>query len=272
MTQDRYFVLGVALALMGSMVVIITARFKGSVVFEALGFAVVIVGLTAFSLPEPDSGNDTTLALLKGSIYGIEPLLNEIGARRIEANKKRVENWDQTTMISLLDEALEHKPPAVYLPPVGYEGQNSSVYIPIVDRTAVSERDLRNAQPVLLPPDSKQTGVRVFTAGSTVGLLPEIWDDDLSIEETLRRILVQSTKLCSSVKALEVEDSIVLEISDVKEELESNSYRALLGTLPVSIAASIVSAVKGLPFEISSEEIGSRRTVARLAPFKGKRT
>jgi hypothetical protein len=252
-------------------VIILSAKYTKSVVFEAIGFAIAIVGLTAFSLPEPEGGNETTLALLRGSMFGIEPLLNEIGSRRNEVNKKQVENWDQLTTISLLDEALEHKPPAIYLPPRGYEGQNASVFIPIVDNVAATERDLRNAQTEILPVENNQQGVRVYTAGSTVGLFPEIWDDDLPIEETLKRVLVDSTRMCSTVKALEVEDSVVLEISDVKEGLESHSYRALLGSLPVSIAASVVSAVKGHPIQIASEEIGSRRTIARLAPYGGGR-
>jgi hypothetical protein len=268
MTQDRYFVVGVALAFVGAMIVIISEKYTRSVVFEAVGFAIAIVGLTAFSLPEPDSGNETTLALLRGSMYGIEPLLNEISARRNEVNKIRVEKWDQNTTVSLLEEALEHKPPSIYLPPQGYEGQSTSVYIPIVDNASVSERDLRNARTEILPAESKQHGVRLFTPGSIVGLLPEIWDDDMPIEQTLKRVLVHSTKVCASVKALEVEDSVVLEIVNVRDGLESPAYRAMLGTFPVSIAASIISAVKGIPIEIASEEIGTGRTVARFVPYK----
>ena len=270
MTQERYLVLGVSLAMLGSVIVVFSARYSRSVVFEAVGFAVAIVGLTALSLPEPESGNETTLALLRGSMFGIEPLLHEISTRRSTVNKARVQSWDQATMMNLLDEALEHRPPAIYLPPHGYEGQNTSVYIPLIDHSTTSDKDMRNARTEISPADNNQHGISVYTAGSTVGLLPEVWDDDLPIEETLKRVLVQSAKVCSGVKVLEVEDSIILEISDVTEGLESNSYRALLGSFPVSIAASIIARVKGVPIEIESEQIGTRRTIARLAPHNLK--
>lgn len=272
MASERYLVLGSGLTVMGVLVTILSFRSTPDVSFEALGIAISVVGLTALSLPEPAMGSDAEVALLRGSTLGIEPMLSEIWSRR----SARPSSSAPGKGGNKAPETETNHPGAVYLPPYGPTAQ---VYIPIDDDGPVSLEAMRSAPTTLTHAGDRQGGILVFTAGSYLGLIPgtrgkdtpllsELLPDQL-IERRLSRILTDSTKLCSSVIASKDDDTIVVEMRNVKAWPEPESLRKVLGSFPSSLAASIVAAVFAAPVAITGEEITRKSTVARLLILSG---
>jgi hypothetical protein len=291
----RYFFLGIGLSFVGTTTSVVSYFLAHIIPLTALGIAAVIVGVTAASLPEEVSASYAMKTLLRGSTLGIDPLLEEIEKRQqipgnqgnslqssspspagyplhdLEEIDADEEEGDEEKSFKQRRSALR----AIYLPPKP-KGQvkkeddaRGSVYVPLVDHIPSTLDEMRAAPTTLLPEEKAQAGIRVYTPGAYLGLVEEVNGEDVTIEDALQYVLVESAELCSVVRAAEIEDTIVLEIDDVKVEPESRSYRNVLGSFPTSLAACIVSTVKGAPVMITNEDITPTRTVARLLIFDG---
>jgi hypothetical protein len=278
----RYALLGIDLVGLGLMITFVSYAIRPFVPFAALGIAISVVGLTTLSLPEPSKRNDFEIAVLKGSVLGIEPLLEEIYKKR--SSEEMVEQIPEGNKVVLFKSwgFQENHPVAIYLPS---GGQKAAVYIPLDDNSPPNLDNVRHAPTRLLSPGKRQEGIRIFTAGSYLGLVPDIRKEGASVEDILRQVLVETTKLCSSVKALEMEDNIVVEMihdqvwtmedTEVDEMIHDHlwsgpeAHRILLGSVPTSMAASIVAAAKSSPVTIEKEEISPTRTVAHFVLWNG---
>jgi hypothetical protein len=265
MIKDRYLLLGSSLTVIGCAIVVLSTEASKSVIYGAMGMAVAIVGLTAVSLPRPEAKDDVALTLLKGSTYGMEPLLDAIAAR---LNSKPNDPGGVSRGLVDPDEEGRRKPPAVYLPPVLHKS-GSSVYIPFDRGASTTFEEMKRSPTFLLPKERRQGGVRVFTAGSYLGRSSPIGDGGTPMEAILNQVIVKSAGLCTSLRALEVDGSVVVEMRDFKIGIEPRSYRVLLGRLPTSLAASVVAAARDAPVKIANEEASASRIVARLTVLKG---
>ncbi len=290
MIFGRYFFLGLGLSFAGTTTSVVSFFLAHLIPLTALGIAAVIVGVTAATLPEQVTGSYAMKVLLRGSTLGIDPLLDEILARRGKTSNPNLQNPNPAGNYALEDVEGEKReeggpkqgkiPRAIYLPPKMKESsiatkspsedERSSVYIPLRDHILPTLEEMRAAPATLLSEDKSQDGIRVFTAGAYLGQVAEIRGEDVTIEDALEYILVESAELCTSVRASEIEDTIVIEIDDVKVEPESESYRTLLGSLPTSLAASVVASIRGVPVVIANEDIAPTKTVARLLILGGK--
>lgn len=282
--------MGLGLSFAGTTTSVVSFFLAHLIPLTALGIAAVIVGVTAATLPEQVTGSYAMKVLLRGSTLGIDPLLDEILARRGKISNPNAQIPNPAWNYSLEDAEGEKRdeggpkqgniPRAIYLPPKlkepsiatksPSEDERSSVYIPFADHIPPTLEEMRAAPTTLLSEDKSQDGIRVFTAGAYLGEVEEIKSEGVTVEDALEYILVESAELCTSVRASEIEDTIVIEIDVVKVEPESESYRTLLGSLPTSLAASVVSAIRGGPVVIANEDITSTKTVARLLILEGK--
>lgn len=122
---------------------------------------------------------------------------------------------------------------------------------------------MRNA-PTKLLCSERQKGIRIFTIGSDLMEIPELGQEDISVEDALKHLLVDSAELCGSVRASEIEDIVIVEMRNVKVQPETQVYRELLGSLPTSLAASAVSTIRRRQVVIDDERITPSKTVARL--------
>lgn len=286
MIFGRYFFLGLALTSAGTTTSVVSYFVAHVVPLTALGVAAIIVGLTAASLPEQVTASYAMKALLRGSTLGIEPLLDEIQTRR-ERARPRQGTPNLASKYSLEDLESDELSSqgevsrAIYLPPKlkgpnsysespSSEDERASVYIALGHFIPSSVEEMRLAPTLLLPEDKAQVGIRVFTAGAYLGQVAEIGNEDIAIEDALQHILVESAELCSSVRASEIEDTVVVQIDNVKVKPESELYRDLLGSLPTSLAASVVAAVRSAPVVIADEDITPSKTIARLQVLQGK--
>jgi hypothetical protein len=277
--------LGLALTSAGTTTSVVSYFIAHVIPLTALGVAAIIVGLTAASLPDQVTGSYAMKALLRGSTLGIDPLLDEIRTRTGTA-KPGPETPNPAWKYPLQDLESEQRRTqvsvfrAIYLPPKYYgvnsgnksasEDERASVYIPLSNVIPTTMDEMRLAPTLLLPEGAEQEGIRVFTAGAYLGQVAEIGNEDTTIEDALHYILVESAELCSSVRASEIEETIVVELDNVKVEPESESYRDLLGSLPTSLAASAVATARAAPVVIADEDIAPTRTIARLLILHAK--
>jgi hypothetical protein len=281
----RYFFLGLGLSFAGSTTSIVSYFLAHVIPLTALGIAVVIVGVTAATLPEQVTASPAMKILLRGSTLGLDPLLDEIQARRrqnLEKSNSENNNNASTSKNYLRDLEKEEEPIgptqdnvliAIYLPPTFEKNgsndssvpqdERASVYVPLRSSVPTTLDELKAAPATLLPEDRAQEGIRIFTPGAYLGQVKEIRTEDMAIEDALQYVLVESAELCSSVRASEIEDTVVVEIDDVKVQSESKSYRHLLGSLPTSLAASVVAV-------ITDEDITPAKTVARFQVLEAK--
>jgi hypothetical protein len=289
----RYFFLGLGLSFAGSTTSIVSYFLAHVIPLTALGIAVVIVGVTAATMPDQVTGSRAMKVLLRGSTLGMDPLIDEIQTRRQQNSEKsyaETNNNSSASKNNLRDLEREEEPvspiqdnilTAIYLPPMfekdGSNGSSSvpqderaSVYIPLARNAPTTFNELLVAPTTLLSKDKAQEGIRIFTPGAFLGQVNDIRKEDMAIEDALQYVLVESAELCSSVRASEIEDTIVVEIDDVKVQSESESYRHLLGSLPTSLAASVVAVVRAAPVVIRDEEITPAKTVARLQILEAK--
>jgi hypothetical protein len=294
----RYFFLGLGLSFAGTTTSIVSYFLAHLIILTALGIAAIMVGVTAATLPEQVSGSYAMKVLLRGSTLGIDPLLDKILERR-QNNIERLnsskaanpppsppssqhylhdlESEVEEERMESISSTQENILSAVYLPPVfesnasrgaAQGDQRASVYVSLTDRIPDTLQEMLAAPTTLLDENGgqqQQEGIRIFTPGAYLGEVKEIRIEDIGIEEALQYILVESAELCSTVRASEIEDTIVVEMNDVRVQSESETYRHLLGSLPTSLAASVVAVVRGSPVIITNEEITPTRNIARLS-------
>jgi hypothetical protein len=267
---QRDILLALVLIFVGILISVVSYFVIHLISLVAFGLSILIIGLTIVSLPKQVTGSDSMKALLQGAILGISPLLEEINSKRGGSEESKAEANPPVHHSS-----IRIKSKCVYLPPKLLESENGGtaaferrtafVYVPL-DEDSIdsrSEEEMRNA-PTKLLCGEPQKGIRIFTIGSDLMQVPELGQANLSVEDALKHILVDSAELCSSVRASEIEDTVIVEIHDVKVQPETQVYRELLGSLPTSLAASAVSTIRRKQVVIDDERITPSKTIVRF--------
>jgi len=200
-----------------------------SVPLVALGISCVILGFTAVSLPRYIGGGPGLRAMLQGATLSVEALLEQFTVRR-----------------------------ATYLPP--HNGGAVSAYVPISPETETPSLNEMRLTPKSLV-YSEQKGVLVYPVGSELTRIPEV-QDGLSLEETLRYVLVESANICSRVMAEETESLIIVGMKDADVNIQGQSYLNSLGSLPASLAACVIAVLRNKPVTLLEERKAGDRLVA----------
>jgi hypothetical protein len=264
----RYFALGSALTFGGALTALVSYFVAHIVVFAAIGIACVIVGLTSISLPEQALANEATNALLNGAALVLEPLLEEVRAKRAMTGKNRPGRVKEQDSSEVEGEEEAEEPPkrakSIYLPPELDDARNTvKVYIPLIEEEQTTVDEMRGAPTKILPGDS-QKGILVTTATAGLGLVREVRDENQDAESALQYVLVESSELCSSVKMSQLDDTIIAEMETVKVSSESAAYVELLGSLPTSIAATVLAIREKSPIILVDEKIAATKTIAQF--------
>jgi len=208
----RYLSIGFCLIGFGSVLSAFSYFILTNTSLTALGLASIILGATAASLPEQLVPRNAVKAMLRGATLNIEALLEE----------------------------FEVKGGALYLPP---RDGSVSVYLPLASNPKPATIEaIRTAPRRVMTMAEGEPGLMVFPPAAELVRAAEL-GEDIKLEEALRYLLVDVTELCSTVRASEVEDQIVLEMKNVKIGTEAPRYRALLGTIPSSLAACAIATV-----------------------------
>ena len=108
-----------------------------------------------------------------------------------------------------------------------------------------------------------QKGLLLFPIGASVGGIPSLAaGTSMNIEESLDEVLVEPG-ICSSVAVAETGNLTIVEMRGVKVKTGDTLYSRVLGSIPVSLAASVIAAVQSRPVIILDERIEHSRTIAR---------
>jgi hypothetical protein len=195
----------------------------------ALGISCVILGFTAVSLPRYIGGGPGLRAMLRGATLSVEALLEQCTVRK-----------------------------ATYLPP--HNGGAISAYVPVSPETeTLSLSEMRLAPKSLIGGDQK--GVLIYPVGSELTTIPQL-RDGLSLEETLRYVLVESANICSRVMAEETESLIIVGMKDADVNIQGQRYLDSLGSLPSSLAACVIASLRNKPVTLLEERKAGDRLIA----------
>jgi hypothetical protein len=201
----------------------------GVVPLAALGISCIILGFTAVSLPPHIGGGPGLRAMLQGATLGVEALLEQRTVRR-----------------------------ATYLPPG--DGGVVHAYVPLsLETETLSLNEMRQAPKILV--DNNQKGVLVYPVGSELSRIPE-FQDGLSLEESLRYVLVESANICSQVMAEETGSLVIVGMKGADLDIQGQRYRDSLGSLPSSLAACVIAMLHNKPVTLIEEKRDGDRTVA----------
>jgi hypothetical protein len=162
-------------------------------------------------------------------------------------------------------EEFDAKGKAIYLPP-----KNGRVYSFVtldnyikVDPLKVVDAPLR-----VLSKYCGSPSLIVFPPGSEAVRLASI-PEDSGIEESLSFVLVDFLEAAESIKSIENEDRIIVEINKPKVITEFPRYKISLGSLTTSIAGCVLSHVKKTPVYFINEENFSQKITATFEVSHG---
>ncbi len=250
----RYVLIGAGVSAFGCILALIAYLILGIIPLVAFGLACIILGLTAANLPEQVSGSGAMRSMLQGAVRSIEVRLQEIDlATRLP---KGVHSTNNGPKIDVLESSGNER--AVYLPPK--EDGLVSVYIPLGPNPKFESLEMMRKAPTGIV-STEQAGVLLYPLSADLGRIPEL-QRDMSLEDALAFILVESAGLCSAVRESEVGNTVVVEIENIKVNTESTRYLETLGSIPTSVAACIITILRKTSVTFLGEQITSNRTIA----------
>ncbi len=188
----------------------------------AFGLACAIMGgvlvLTPWSpVPEPP-----VKSMVEGSCVNVEALLEEADARGR----------------------------AVYLPP--NEGQVYA-FVPIESDPEFSDfADLATAPKRIVTEIAGVPGLTVFPPGSEIVRSSSL-GREMGLEAALHHVMVDFIEAVEGVQALREGDEIRVRFSNPQIDTDHPRFRKSLGSLPVSLAASVISHALNSPVRIVEE-------------------
>jgi hypothetical protein len=220
-----------ALTALGTILTVYSFLLTRIVFLEALGVSCIILGFTALSLPRHTTSDRSVHTMLQGSSANLEALLEPYSVGR-----------------------------ATYLPPI--DGGTVSAYIPLgLDASPLALNEMRKAPKGTVGKDQK--GVLVNPVGAELGKMPEV-QDGVSLENTLRFVLVESAALCSQVSSKESRGLVYLHMRRVRGRILGSKYQDSLGSLPSSLAACIIATFLNSPVMLIEERKTGSDLVARF--------
>jgi len=228
---DRNLVYGLFLAIFGATLSIGSYLILDNLPLTAMGIGLVVVG-TAWAMTPPTSPPKETVAyLVKSSCSNIEALLEAVGA----AEK------------------------AVYVPVKS--GVEVIAYVP-----------LRRAGNLTIEEVAENAGKMLISRGGSLGIVVSppriefgnpVLVDRHDVEGILEYVLVDS-EVASSVRAVEVEDGMLVEVYNPRLDTGFPRFRAVIGSLPSCVAAQAVATGLSKPIQIADERHEGNRLIVRL--------
>ena len=187
----------------------------------------MILGVTLLLLPDSPVPAHQIRAMMEGACVNIEALLEEFD--------------------------VEEK--AVYLPP-----RDGRVYAfaPLSSNPGVDVRGLERAPLRVITEVSGEPGLFVFPPGSEVVRL-SVLSDDYGVEEALNYVLVDFLEAVESVKAVQDDGRLVVEMKVPRVETEFPRFQRVLGSMPSSLAGCVIARVLVEPVVFSGEEVDGRK-------------
>lgn len=233
----KYQKIGLGFITFGAPFAYYSYEILNNISFTSQGLVCVILGVTLLQVPSNPIPTKDVRAMMEGSCINIEAILEEFDA----------------------------KGRAIYLPP-----RDSRIYCFIsidypvnIDPLKVIDAPLRVFSEVYNSP-----GLMIFPSGSEVVRLASI-PKDSGVEESLNYVLVDFLEAVESIKSIENEDRIIVEINKPKVTTEFPRYKLSLGSLTTSIAGCVLSFIRRKPIYFLGEEDSLQKITATFEVSHG---
>lgn len=234
---DNQLIAGTALAIFGTILALFFHFILQIVPLTALGIAAIILGTTiAITSPQP-LPKETIQLLINNTIQNIEALLEEF-----------------TTIEK-----------AIYIP----KEEKIYAYIPL-NPTEIDTNQIKKTPNRLIVKVGEHYGLQLIPpATELIKTLNLESPEEINIEDTLRTILVDLTDLAEGVKTVFKNNTIIIEITGIKLEIDAPRYIEILGSLQASIAATTIAAVLKKPVKILEEKPEKNKTTIKVQILGG---
>jgi len=221
---DRNISFGLAVATFGLFLGLGAYMLIGSIPLTAMGIGLIIIGVSWALTPTHPVPRKAVSDIVVSSCSNIEALLEFVGAT------KR----------------------AIYVPSEG--GGKVIAYVPL--------RGSEGGLP--LKAIAENPGRVIVRQGGSLGIIvtpPKIEfgggnpgiEGDGSIEPLLNYVLVETSEIAESVKAVRSGESFIIEVYGVRVDVEYQRFRAVMGSLPSCLAAQVAAAASSRPVQIADE-------------------
>lgn len=222
--RESFSLFGKIMIIFGTVISLFFYIFFGNIPLTALGIGSIIVGIAAILLPEEPIPSLTIRSLIESSALTIEAILEEL---RIESK-------------------------GIYLPP---NETYVSVVLPLKSIESLEFDEFSKDNVFLLVRNTP--AIKFFPPGCTIA--KSIINQDLSLDEALEKVLVDTTEFCSKVKLVETVEGIVIEIDSPYTKEKLPYFSKCLGSLPASLCAIVTATVKKSALQIIKEEIDKNK-------------
>ena len=163
--------------------------------------------------------------------------------------------------VEALLEEFEAEEKAVYLPP---SEDRTYSYIPLSSNSGNLDLEKVTSAPRRIITDSGGSpGLFVFPPGAELIRNSGI-DRSMGLEAALSFVLVDFVEVVDSVEVLREMDEIEVRLRDPKLNTDFTTYRRVLGSIPTSIAGSILAYSIDSPVRFTGERREEKETIARF--------
>ncbi|MEM3680024.1 MAG: hypothetical protein QW341_06025 [Candidatus Bathyarchaeia archaeon] len=223
---ENLTLLGAGLTVFGIVLTLSSHLLLENTPLTALGIGTVILGLTFILTPAHPVPRETVQAFVKSSCENVEAILEATGAFM----------------------------KAFYLP----LSERVYAYVPLSTGQSITFKEIAGTTGSMLVRSGKNLGIMIVPPGSVlVNSLAQESAGDLS--SNIEILLTEDSEIAESVKTVETNSMIVVEINQPRLDVEYSRFRVVLGSLPSSIAAQAAAATLMKPVQIFSEENQGKR-------------
>lgn len=199
----------------------------------AFGLALIIIGGSMLLTPWSPVPAPPIKGMLEGSCLNIEALLEEFNA--------------------------EEK--AIYLPPS--EGRIYS-YVPLNSNSGdLDLKEIMSAARRVITDSGGNPGLFIFPPGAELVKKSGI-GSEMGLEAALSFVMVDFVEIVDSVETIEEGDEIEVRFKNPQLDTEFPLYRKVLGSIPTSVAGSVMALSIGSPIRFKEEKVKEKEITARF--------
>ena len=281
MLGRKYLVTGFIIAIVGSIIAGFAFFVIHNVALTSVGIACAVLGFSASQIPDSLAAGEAMQFLLAGSVLNTEVILEDLysmgllgqsGASSKSANYLQ----DRTNLAQRNLESdqinIDSISNAIYLPPkdgtIGVYLLLSGTLRKDIDRMWEAAKSGLIQNLLTMDSDSvnseKIQEIIVYPLGALLGKIPNLNETDLDMQDTMSDIVVSKAEFCSGLDLTEIGNTIIIRFRDIKVNTTAVRYKEILGSIPVSLAASVIATIRKRPVLIIDEqEVAQDRVVAR---------
>lgn len=227
---DKIEFFGAGLTAFGTIFATSSYILLANVPLTALGVGLTVLGLTILITPQHPVPKETVQAFIRSSCENLETLLEATGAFM----------------------------KATYFPSNG----KVYAYIPVTREQNIVMEDVRKNVGNLIAKSGRSIGLIIIPPASE--LLKTSFSEEAGLDTVAGEILVDASEVAESVKLVESDSTLVLEIFRPRVDVNFSRFKAVMGSLPTSIAAQAAALKFSKPVQVLDERFEGNRIISRL--------